>query len=636
MSVKAAHIPGIVVWSILVVLACAAVGGAVAREAGPAQEHTGSEVVPDGAELFAKYCVQCHGSGIIEPGIRGLAKLRAEEIYHALANGIMREAAAGLDHAEHRVVAEYVASLNRDRPSAPSRGYCKTGPEAASRAGNGRWTGWSNDVSNSRHVAGGRVDLAQVRRMSLKWSFVFPDTASTTNAGNQPTVVNGILYIGHRNRSVYALDALTGCTYWSFKADAGVRSVVAVADGIAVFADYETNVYALDAVTGELKWRSRADDQPSSRVNGNVSLHEGVAYVPISSNQEFVNALDPGIPCCNFRGSVVAYDAGTGKRLWKSWMIEAPLRVLGTNSRGVEIYGPSGGAVWSAPTIDAGRAALYVGTGNQLTGPAVEVSDAVVALDLKSGRKRWVKSFVPARFGGQDIWNGSCVDVVKGARAECPAEAQGDRDLGAPVILQTRKDGSDVLLVGSKDGVLYALDPDREGAVIWQVRVGRMMTVKGPSFGGIEHGLSADNGRAYVPVADIDVIEEHAAGSLVAVDLVSGEPVWRYTAPADACRGQPVRCYNAYTAPTTVMDGILFSGSNDGYIRAHDIHTGQAAWEFNTAIAVTGVNGVTGSGGAINRSGSAIVNGMVYQTSGYGQGLGMPGNVLFAFEIPSE
>ena len=608
----------------------------MAGEAGPAQEAAADGAVPDGAALFARYCVQCHGSGIIEPTVQGLAKLGAEEVYHALRNGIMREAAERLDDAESRAIAEYVASLNQAKPSRRSYGYCKDAPAAVARAGGGRWSGWSNDISNSRHVTGVHAGLPQVRRMSLKWSFVFPDAASTTNAGNQPTVVNGILYIGHRNRNVYSLDALTGCTYWSYQADAAVRSVIAVEDGVAVFADYETNVYALDAVTGELQWRARADDQPSSRVNGNVSIFEGVAYVPVSSNQEFVNALDPDIPCCSFRGSVVAYDVDTGNRIWKTWMIEAPLRTLGSNGRGVMQYGPSGGAVWSAPTIDGKRGVVYVGTGNQFTGPAVDVSDAVVALDLVDGRKKWVKSLVPPRFGGQDIWNGSCVDVVKGARAECPAGDQGDRDLGSPVVVQTRKDGSDILLAGSKDGVLYALDPDREGAILWQTRVGRVMTLKGPSFGGIEHGFAADEERAYVPVADIDVIEEYAQGSLVAVDLMTGELIWRRPAPADACRGQPVRCYNAYTAPTTVVDGILFSGSNDGFFRAHDIDTGLAIWEYNTAIPVTGVNGVTGSGGAINRGGPAVADRMVYQTSGYGQGLGMPGNVLFAFEIPSE
>ena len=633
---KATYVPKFMMWPVLVVLICAQAHVLTAGEAGTAREYTGEEAVTDGAVLFARYCLQCHGSGVIEPNVQGLAKLGAEEIYHALRNGIMREAAERLDDAGHRAVAEYVASLNQSKPSGRSWGNCGSGPESASGTGNGRWAGWSNDVSNSRRVAGVNAGLSQVRRMSLKWSFVFPDTASSTNAGNQPTVVNGILYIGHRNRNVYALDALTGCTYWSYRADAGVRSVVAVEDGIAVFADYETNVYALDAVTGVLKWRARADEQPSARVNGNVSIHGGMAYVPVSSNQEFVNALDPDIPCCSFRGSVVAYDINSGNRIWKTYMIEAPLRTLGKNSRGVKIYGPSGGAVWSAPTIDSKRGVVYVGTGNQFTGPAVEISDAVVALDLKDGRIQWVKSFVPPRFGGQDIWNGSCVDVIKGARAECPAMGQGDRDLGSPVVLQTRKDGSDILLVGSKDGVLYALDPDREGAIIWETRVGKVMAVSGPSFGGIEHGFSADKDRAYVPVADIDVIEEYADGSLVAVDLVSGELIWKRPAPPHVCRGQPVRCYNAYTAPTTVIEGIVFSGSNDGFIRAHDIETGLAVWEFNTAIPVTGVNGVTGSGGAINRSGSAIVDGMVYQTSGYGQGLGMPGNVLFAFEIPSE
>ena len=608
----------------------------MARDAGAAQEYMGDGVVTDGAVLFARHCAQCHGSGIIEPNIQGLAKLKAEEIYHALRNGIMREAAERLDDAERRAVAEYVSSLNQSKPSDRSEGYCKTGPEFASGHGNGHWAGWSYDISNSRNIADVSIKSSQIQRMRLKWSFVFPDTGSTTNAGNQPTVVNGRLYIGHKNKYVYSLDALTGCTYWSFKADAGVRSVVAVKDDIATFADYESNVYALDAATGTLKWRAKADDQPSSRVNGNVSIYNGVVYVPISSNQEFVNALDPDIPCCNFRGSVVAYNINNGKRLWKTYMIEAPLRKLGRNDRGVMKYGPSGGSVWSVPTVDGQRGVVYVGTSNQFTGPVVEASDAVVAIDIKNGKKKWVKSFAPARFGGQDIWNGSCVDVIKGAREECPTDVQGDRDLGSPIVLQTRNDGSELLLVGSKDGMLYALDPDQQGAVIWQVRVGKAMTVKGPSFGGIEHGFSADNKRAYVPIADIDVIDGVAEGFLVAVDLMSGKLIWKQPASVDSCQGKPVRCNNAYTAPTTVMEGIVFSGSNDGFLRAHEINNGQIIWEFDTAISVTGVNGITGSGGAISRSGSAIANRMVYQTSGYGQGLGMPGNVLFAFEIPSD
>lgn len=600
------------------------------------QEGMGDVVGIDGAVLFVQHCVHCHGSGVIEPNIQGLAKLKAEEIYHALWNGIMREAANGLADPERRAIAEYVSSLNQSKPSDQSGGHCNTDSKNTSGHSKGQWSGWSYDVTNSRYAADVSIQPSQIQRMSLKWSFVFPDTASTTNAGNQPTVVNGRLYVGHRNKYVYSLDALTGCTYWSFKADAGVRSVVAVEGDITVFADYETNVYALNADTGALKWRAKADDQPSSRVNGNVNIHKGAVYVPISSNQEFVNALDPDIPCCSFRGSVVAYNLNNGKRLWKTYMIEAPLRKLGRNNRDVMKYGPSGGSVWSVPTVDGKRGMIYVGTSNQFTGPVVEESDAVVALDLKSGKKKWVKSFAPARFGGKDIWNGSCVDIIRGAREDCPTDVQGDRDLGSPIVLQTRSDGSELLLVGSKDGVLYALDPDQQGAVIWQVRVGKEMTVKGPSFGGIEHGFSVDNKHAYIPIADIDVIDGVADGFLVAVDLMSGELMWKQPASVDTCQGKPVRCNNAYTAPTTVLDGIVFSGSNDGFLRAHDINNGQTIWEFDTAISVTGVNGIKGAGGAINRSGSAIANGMVYQTSGYGQGLGMPGNVLFAFEIPSD
>ena len=611
----------------------AAGGASVAFGAGEARSSTSS----DGAVLFGSRCAHCHGSGVIQPDIKGLSKLKAEEIYHTLWSGVMREAANGLDDAQRRSIAEYVAALNPNKPSEEVTGYCGKDAPAAESPIKGTWAGWAPSPDNSRYLENISISKSQAQKARLKWAFVFPDTGATTNAGNQPTVVDGRLYIGHKNKYVYSLDARTGCIHWSFKARAGVRSAIVIVGKLALFGDYENNVYAVNAETGTLVWIDRADEQPSARINGNLIVHDGTVYVPISSNQEFVNALDPALPCCSFRGNIVAYEIKTGRRIWKTYTIDQPLLNLGQNPAGVKRYGPSGGAVWSISTVDIKRNLLYVGTSNQYTGPVVKESDAVVAFDLKTGEKKWVRNFAPERTGGVDVWNGGCVGVLGDPAEECPEDnvsGVGDWDLGSPVVLQTRADGSEILLVGSKEGMLFALDPDQDGKTLWARRVGKIMSVKGPSFGGIEHGISADRKRAYVPIADVDVIEGHSDGSLVAVDLVNGEILWRTKVPEDVCKGKPEQCSKALTAPSTVVNGVVFAAANDGVLRIYDTETGEVIWSYDTAAVISGVNGLTGFGGSISRSGVTIVDGMFFQTSGYGQGLGMPGHVLYAFEIP--
>jgi polyvinyl alcohol dehydrogenase (cytochrome) len=165
----------------------------------------------------------------------------------------------------------------------------------------------------------------------------------------------------------------------------------------------------------------------------------------------------------------VAYEVKTGKRVWQTYMIEQPLRYLGKNAKGVNRYGPSGVPIFVAPTIDTKRGVLYVGTGNQHTEPFVPESDAVVALDLKTGAKRWVTTLAPEQFGGKDIYHIGCEEWSPAKREGCSPEnpkGQGDRDFAAPVMLVKRNDGKEVLVAGSKDGMLYALDPDAHGKVV--------------------------------------------------------------------------------------------------------------------------------------------------------------------------
>ena len=193
--------------------------------------------------------------------------------------------------------------------------------------------------------------------------------------------------------------------------------------------------------------------------------------------------------------------------------------------------------VFSAVTVDDKRGVLYVPTGNQMTEPFVPESDAVLALDKKTSEKRWVTTLAPEQMGGEDIYHLGCEAWVDPERKTCSPEnpsGQGDRDIVAPAVLVAGPDGKDIILAGSKDGMLYGLDPDDGGKVLWNVRVGR-----GGELGGIEWGFSSDGKNAYVPVIDMDA-DMQADGSLTAVDIVTGKSVWRVSGMAAVCEGKAV------------------------------------------------------------------------------------------------
>lgn len=88
---------------------------------------------------------------------------------------------------------------------------------------------------------------------------------------------------------------------------------------------------------------------------------------------------------------------------------------------------------------------------------------------MATGAKRWVRSLAPAQMGGQDIYHPACEAWWDPERKNCSPEnpsGQGDRGIGAPPILTTRADSREIIIAGTKDGMLYALDPDAAGAVL--------------------------------------------------------------------------------------------------------------------------------------------------------------------------
>ena len=471
---------------------------------------------------------------------------------------------------------------------------------------------------------------ADLPRLELKWAYGF---AGDIIAFAAPTVVNGTLFVGSAGGAVQALDAKTGCVHWVYQANGPVRSAMTVAthgnERTLLFSDQNGGVYGVDAASGTLRWQTRVEDHEATRLTSSFAVHDGVAFVPAASWEE-TRSIDPAYPCCTFRGSVTAVRVRDGSVVWKTYFVDEPQRT-GQTTVGTATFGPSGAGVWSSPTVDEARGLLYVTTGDNYSHPATATSDAVVALELATGRIVWSQQTTP-----NDVYNSSC-----GSRgANCPADAGPDHDYGSSAILVRARNGADVLVAGQKSGVVYALDPDARGKLLWQARVG-----KGGTNGGVQWGMASDGRNVYAAVSDIVRLQNVAGaapvgsaqldpnegGGLTALDVTDGTRVW--FAPSTPCNPPRLGCSPAQPAAVTATPDAVFSGSIDGHLRAFATGDGRLLWDFDTARDYTTVNGVAAKGGSLDGAGPVIVDGMLFVNSGYPRFGGMPGNVLLAFGV---
>jgi len=536
----------------------------------------------------------------------------------------MRYQGLSLSGAERRAMAEFLTGRTlRGSLTGAATGRCARPPTPGDPASGPHWNGWGPTAQNTHFQPALQAGLtaSQVPRLKLKWAFGFPDA---TSSWAQPSVAGGRLFVGSQNGTVYSLDAASGCIVWTFSAHGGVRASVTIGSirkrrspgrgptEAAYVADQQGYVYALDAANGRELWSRRVDDHPLVRLTGSPTLFAGRLYVPTSSYEE--GGKPPGYRCCTFRGSVVALDATTGEQLWKSYTIQDRPMLLRAYADGSEAWGPSGGGIWSSPTIDAKRGAVYVAAGNSYSGPPQTTTDAVLAFDLKTGALRWAHQLTPMDLFGCVPGEINCVD-----------RPGPDFDFGASPALATLPDGRDLIIIGQKSGLAYALDPDRKGEPVWRYRAS-----SGSGLGGIQWGLAVDGALAYLPVSDI---YSAAPGGLHAVNLATGTRVWYTPPPPPAC-GKPSRaCSGAQFSAVTVIPGIVFSPSNDGALRAYSTSDGAIVWTFDTNREFSTVNGVRARGGSMYGPAPAVAGGMVYVGSGYGTFGLRPGNVLLAFGI---
>lgn len=592
-----------------------------------------------GFAVFETQCTRCHGNPAAAqtraPDPSAIRQMSPERIYDALTSGVMKTEAQPLTDAQKRGVAEFMSG--RPLGSAAEgdvrrmSGRCPANPTLPAGDAQPEWNGWGNGFDNAHfqtaRAAG--LDAGNVSRLELKWAFGFPHGVS---AFAQPSVVSGRVFVGSDIGFFYSLDAKSGCAYWSFEALGSIRTAASVArvrgrPGVSYavyFGDNKANVYALDAHSGALLWRTKVENHFAARITGAPTVSGGVVYVPVSASEGFA-AATPSYPCCTFRGSVVALDAETGEPRWKSYVIPQEPRPVGRNEQETQLWAPAGGSIWDAPTLDRVRRVLYVGTGDAETAPASPRSDSVLAIDTSDGRVEWVHQAT-----SNDAWIGGC----SGAHPPiaCPKPLGPDRDIGNSPILRRLANGRRLVVFGTKDGRVVALDPDRSGAVVWRVQA-----VPNPhdSMVGVLFGGAADSQTVYYPLA---------VGRMVAVDLATGAIRWsvplndeheqseRPEQPETARpNGAPALSSPSFSAAPTVIPGVVFVGGYDGRLIALSTRDGRKLWGFDTARSYRTVNGVPGQGGSMGSAGPTVANGMLFVGSGYAVTRGTPGNVLLAF-----
>jgi polyvinyl alcohol dehydrogenase (cytochrome) len=577
---------------------------------------------PEGATLYQQRCAACHDNPVDRiPPLFLIRRRSAEDVMQTLMSGSMKQQASGLSAAQIRALAIH---LTGKEPGATAsinlQANLCTGTPPSINLKAASWNGWGNDLDNSRFQPRPGLKAEDVPRLKLKWAWAHPGPMAT----GQPTIIGNRLFVTTEGGNIFCLNAQTGCTYWTMNAGAAVRAAISVgalpnAKFAVYFGDEKSQVQAVDALTGKLLWKTKIEDHILSRITGSPVLYRSRLYVPVSSFEETAGR-DAKYECCTFRGSVVALDATTGKVVWKSFVIPDEPKPFRKNSSGTQMHGPAGGAIWSAPTIDAKRNLLYVGTGNSYTDVATTQTDAIVAMDLATGKIKWTNQLTP-----KDNFLVGCRQPGVG---NCPNEAGPDYDFGSSPILRTLSNDKQILIAGQKSGIAYGLDPDT-GRKIWEAKLGG-----GGALGGIEWGLAADNENVYVPMADVG--GPNRKPGLTALKIATGEQLWHVPAPKAQCSWGAARCNNAQSAAATLMPGVLFSGTTDGHLRAYATKDGRILWDVDTALPVPTVNAGVTKGGTLDGGGPTMANGILYTNSGYGRLIGQPGNLLLAYSVEGK
>jgi polyvinyl alcohol dehydrogenase (cytochrome) len=336
---------------------------------------------------------------------------------------------------------------------------------------------------------------------------------------------------------------------------------------------------------------------------------------------------------------VLSLDPKTGQQQWRYDTMEdaGPLRDRGD---GKMLKGPSGAPIWNSPLVDERRGLIFFATGESNSPPAHKNTNAVIAIDLKTGKERWSFHATP-----DDIFNSGCGLNPQPTRLNCvkaPETVYRDVDFGASVVLGKHSDGKELLYAGQKSGSVWAFEPDT-GKVVWRTPLGT-----GGALGGIHWGIAYDADTVYAPITNVGRPipgewdgDPNIKPGLYALDAKTGKIKWQFNpeppagTPAPPAGGRGGWRGNVFSTAPTLVDGTVVTAALNGALYVNDAKTGKLLWSYETAKEYDGINGVKGKGGAIDSNSITAMNGLLLVNSGYGMFGQAGGNMLLAFKPKS-
>ena len=598
-----------------------------------------------GDAVYKQSCAACHDNpaGTRAPTKDTLKQMSLQYLTYALTNGKMRAQGESLSIEQRGQLINFLIGNKVTTDTWTADMTCEAPRLPVDLTGGPTITNFGFDPNNTRSLSSQQAGLtkAGLAKMELSWSLGFPDA---TEMRSQGAVVGKNIFIPVADvGAMYAFDVSVPdkpCLQWVYKSPGGAplrtSPAYGVVDGVPllVFSGLDATVHAVDARTGKAIWTKMVGTYSFSTTTGVPTVLKDRVIVPVAQF-EIVFAADNKQLCCTNHGYVLSLDPKTGDQQWRyDTMPEATLQR--DRGDGQPLMGPAGAPIWNSPAVDEKRGLVYFGTGESNSPPAHKNTNAIIAIDLKTGKEKWSFHATP-----NDIYNIGCDLNPDPTLLNCtksPETVFRDVDFGASVILGTQSDGKQLLYAGQKSGSVWAFDPDT-GKVVWRKPLGT-----GGALGGVHWGIAFDRDTVYAPISSVGIPipgewdgDPSIKPGLYALDAKTGKIKWQYNPDLPAGTppsppGFPVHPVAMSAAPM-VVDGVVIAATLDGTVHALDAANGKLLWKKATAREYATLNGVPGKGGAIDSVSLYAANGLLMVNSGYGSFGQEPGNVILAFEV---
>ncbi len=486
-------------------------------------------------------------------------------------------------------------------------GVCQVSYDRLLKPEQENWLNYSRTYNGHRYSPLSQIHRGNVARLRPVWMYQSWNTESRPRFETTPIALEGILYITEQPSDAAALDARTGRPLWKYSREIppDVRACCArVNRGMAILGDtlylgtLDGHLVALDRITGRVQWDTTVVD---------YKLGYSITVAPLVVKDKVIIGVAGGE--FGVRGLLDAYDAKTGKRVWRFWTVPGPGEPGHETWTGTS-WQQGGAGTWTTGSFDPDLNLVYWGTGNP--GPDYDgevrpgdnlYSCALIALDADTGRLKWHFQFTP-----HDVhdWDSNHVPVLVDATMD-----------GRP-----RK----LVLVANRSGFYYVLDrvtgeflraaaysrqnwaeridakgrpvlrpeakPSREGPIVYpgfhgatnwfspsySARTGFFYVAtreEGTRF--FREPVSFRLGSVYTGGGPSGIPGVEPKGSIQALDPLTGGKRWEFALPSPPWGGV-----------MATAGGLLFGGSTEGAFFALDDETGKPLWNFSTGGWING------------------------------------------------